>query len=246
MINTVLIEKDIGQLQTLANKIERFCPCLNIQGTASLPTKIPSFLIANKPNLIFANPEISVSDLRQQNDEALANTEIILVFNTNTNFSNIIHHQIAGYIFSPIQDDILIHVVERVRKVILEKIESKKNQLILEKLLKKPKVHELVGIPTIEGYEFVNTQEIIRCEGLRTYTLVITTDKTDIVSSYNIGQFTKLLTPYGFFSPHKSHLINLKYIKKYKREGTILLKDHSYVPVAKRRKSEFLKQMVHL
>ena len=76
-------------------------------------------------------------------------------------------------------------------------------------------------------------------------TRIITNTKTDIISSYNIGEFKKLLEPYGFFVTHKSHLINLTYVKHYRREGTIILKDNSSVPVSKRRKAIFLKQVIH-
>jgi two-component system LytT family response regulator len=113
-------------------------------------------------------------------------------------------------------------------------------------MLKEHKLNELIGIPTMEGYEFIMTNEVIRCEGLQKCTRVITTTKTDIVSSYNIGVFIKLLEPYNFFSPHKSHLINLLFIKRYLREGTIVLKDNSCVPVSKRRKSEFIGRVVHI
>ncbi len=115
-----------------------------------------------------------------------------------------------------------------------------------ENLLHERSTNDLIGIPTLEGFDFLFVREIIRCEGLQKCTRIVTTDKTDIVSSYNIGEFRKLLEPYNFFSPHKSHLINLAFIKKYRREGTIILRDNSYIPVSKRRKAEFLNQVIHL
>lgn len=115
-----------------------------------------------------------------------------------------------------------------------------------EKILNERVKNALVGIPNIEGFDFVFVKEIIRCEGLQKCTRIITTSKTDIISSYNIGEFRKLLEPYHFFSPHKSHLINLAFIKKYKREGTILLQDNSSIPVSKRKKNEFLELVIHL
>jgi two-component system LytT family response regulator len=49
-----------------------------------------------------------------------------------------------------------------------------------------------------------------------------------------------MLEPFGFFKPHKSHLINSRFIVKYFKEGTIVLKDGSTVPLAKRKKHEFI------
>lgn len=105
----------------------------------------------------------------------------------------------------------------------------------------------LIGIPTIEGLEFIATEKIIRCEGLQKCTLIITTEKSNIISSYNIGKFANLLEENGFFSCHRSHLINLQYVKKYTREGYIFFSANSKpVPLARRKRCEFLKEMRHL
>ena len=103
-----------------------------------------------------------------------------------------------------------------------------------------------IGIPTFEGYEFVSSEEIIRCEGLQKCSRIHFLGKPSLVSSYNIGEFEKLLKPYGFFSTHKSHLINLSCIRKYSRDGCLYMSDNSVVPVARRRKSAFLEQFAHI
>lgn len=106
---------------------------------------------------------------------------------------------------------------------------------------------KLIGIPTIEGLEFIDTDKIIRCEGLQKCTLIVTTEKTDIISSYNIGKFVDLLEENGFFHCHRSHLINLQYVKKYTREGYIFFSANSKpVPLARRKRSAFLGEMRHL
>ncbi len=106
---------------------------------------------------------------------------------------------------------------------------------------------KLIGIPTIEGMEFINTEKIIRCEGLQKCTLIVTLEKSDIISSYNIGRFAELLKKSGFFSCHRSHLINLQFVKKYTREGYIFFSvDSKPVPLARRKKCAFLSEMRHL
>lgn len=99
---------------------------------------------------------------------------------------------------------------------------------------------QLVGIPTMEGVEYLKIEQIIKCEGLQKCTRVVTTEQKNIVSSYNIGEFSKLLQPYNFFAPHRSFLINLNHIKKYSKEGLIYLTGQETAPLARRRKNEFL------
>lgn len=105
--------------------------------------------------------------------------------------------------------------------------------------------NNLIGIPTTQGIEFLKTDEIVRCEGLQRLTKVFT-EKSTIISSYNIGQFSKLLNTHGFFAPHKSHLINLQYLRSYYIDGTIVLRDGARVPLARRRKDFFLERLRHL
>lgn len=106
--------------------------------------------------------------------------------------------------------------------------------------------NNLIGIPTISGMEYYHTHQIIKCEGLLKCTKVSLLGQSTIVSSYNIGEFIKLLTPFGFYAPHKSHLINLQHVKKYLKEGTIILTDNNTVPVSRRRKAEFLTLIPHV
>ena len=103
-----------------------------------------------------------------------------------------------------------------------------------------------IGIATLEGIEFIRVEEVIRCEGLQRCTNVVVQNRKNMVSSYNLGEFIKLLENYGFYSPHRSHLINLSHVHRYDREGIILMTDQSAIPVSRRKKQEFLDQLKHL
>jgi two-component system LytT family response regulator len=105
---------------------------------------------------------------------------------------------------------------------------------------------KLIGIPTMAGMDFLYAYEIVRCEGLQKSTRIVSTRKTNMISAYNIGEFKKLLEEFGFFSCHKSHLINLMHVKKYTREGFVYLSDNIAIPLARRRRLEFLDQLRHL
>ncbi|MFZ2899160.1 MAG: LytTR family DNA-binding domain-containing protein [Saprospiraceae bacterium] len=106
-------------------------------------------------------------------------------------------------------------------------------------------VVNLIGIPTTNGMEFLKAKEIIRCEGMQRLTKVYTVDGV-IISSYNIGEFYRMLFPFGFFSPHKSHLINLQHLRSYRMDGVITLRDGSQAPLARRRREAFLERVRHL
>ena len=110
------------------------------------------------------------------------------------------------------------------------------------KMARKVCSNNMVGIPTTDGIDFMNPEDIVRCEGLQKHTLIVTVGY-EFISSYNIGEFIKILKPHGFFATHKSHLVNLKHIRKLNTEGSICMDDGSYVPLSRRRRRTFLEEV---
>jgi len=102
-----------------------------------------------------------------------------------------------------------------------------------------------ITLPTLTGLEFVALGNIIRCESDNTYTIFYLADKTRIVVSKSIGEYEAMLTDYHFFRIHQSHLINLRYVRSYKRGngGTITMEDNSVVDVSRRRKEQLISRL---
>jgi two-component system LytT family response regulator len=68
-------------------------------------------------------------------------------------------------------------------------------------------------------------------------------DGARLMVSKNLGEYEEMLSDYGFFRIHHSHLVNVDYISKYdkKNGGVLVLKDQSQVPVSLRKKNILLK-----
>ena len=102
---------------------------------------------------------------------------------------------------------------------------------------------ERLAIPTMEGLIFFEVNEIIHLEAQSNYTLIHFVNKTKMTVPKTLKEFEELLPEDIFFRVHHSHLINLKFIKRYIKGdgGQIELKNGKYVDVARRKKEEFLK-----
>lgn len=134
----------------------------------------------------------------------------------------------VGYLSKPFHPELLVLTVNNALRIIYSR-----------KYLSR-----LVAIPTSDGFEFIDPRKVIRCESLINCTrIVIDSPDKDLLSSYNIGEFRKLFHHREFYCPHKSHLINLNYVKKYRREGAVVMSNDPdvYIPVARGKKEEFLK-----
>jgi two-component system LytT family response regulator len=172
--------------------------------------------------------------------------EIIYTSNQSKDAIQAIRQDACGFILKPMNvSDIIVSVESAMRKL---------SDRIQQRLLGSSPAQEVValphkklmGIPTLDGIDFLYTHEIVRCEGLQKCTRIISTRKVNMISAYNIGEFRRMLEQHGFFSCHKSHLINLMHVKKFSREGYLFLIDNVAVPLARRKRFEFLDHLNHI
>lgn len=247
MISAIIINHSNDTQQIVEHYLTLYCPYIQIDGVANTLDQGRDLVHRFNPELLFFNPLMegaALINISQFN--ACCFFETILVADRIQDTSRGMEKDIAGRLQTPIRPEEFILAINSALYRILENRQSARQDGVIKNLYKAHCSREVVGIPTMEGYEFIEVRAIIRCEGLQKCTRVVTIDRTDIVSSYNLGEFVRLLGPFGFFSPHKSHLININMVRKYHREGTIYMQDGSHLPVARRRKDEFLQAINHL
>lgn len=97
-----------------------------------------------------------------------------------------------------------------------------------------------ISIPSYDGYVFLNISDIVRCQADINYTHIFTSDGKKQTVSKSLKHFEGLLSRYGFFRIHNSHLINLNYIKAYTRSGYVTLMDNTRLEVSVRRREAFV------
>ncbi|MBV6653380.1 MAG: response regulator transcription factor [Mameliella sp.] len=247
MIKAIIIEDEAHARLTLKSKLEEFCPEVSILGLAETPVEGKQLIETLKPELIFldiAMPGESGFDMLSKLDNL--NFEIIFVTGFNHYAINAIDFCAIGYILKPIDTGALVKAVHNASSRIRERRDNARILEFVQNMKQAGNAANKIGIPVEEGLEFVPTSEIIRCEGQNKLTRVVIAGQPPIISSYNIGEFVRLLSPYGFFQVHRSHLINLNRIIRYNREGQVTMEDESTVPVSKRRRSEFLQKLPRL
>jgi len=101
-----------------------------------------------------------------------------------------------------------------------------------------------VVLPCTETFEFIRLSEIIRCEGSHNNSRVYMTDGKVLLSTLTIGVFKKILPEVAFFCTHKSHVISIGHIRRYNKEGYVEMSDGSTVPVSRRTKDSFFRQII--
>jgi two-component system LytT family response regulator len=102
---------------------------------------------------------------------------------------------------------------------------------------------ELIAIKINCGFEYVSYSMIIRIEADLKHTLIyINNEERVILSEYSITDIELILPRTMFFRCHRSHIINLRYLKKFEKDShTLYLINNHIVSISKERVLDFLK-----
>ncbi len=246
-IKTIIVDDEQLPRLLLSEKVLNMFPELEVVGEANNAETAESLIREKNPELVFldiAMPGESGFDLIKKFPRP--EFEVIFVTGFDEYAIDAIQTCAIGYVLKPIDDEMLNNAVQNAIERIQEKKENFRIQFLLDNLMNPGSYQNRIGIPTTEGLDFISIQDILRCEGDQKYTNVYLISGEKMLSSYNIGEFKRLLEKFNFYPTHKSHLVNLNHISKYNREGTLIMVDGSSVPVAKRKKADFLKMLTRV
>jgi len=117
----------------------------------------------------------------------------------------------------------------------------KKLENLMNALAQSQKAQKL-PVPTLEEIMYVDIDNIMRMEADSNYTHIYLADKQKLTSSKTLKDYEQMLMGQKFFRVHKTHIINLGYVKKYiKGEGGyVVMADGKSVEVSRQKKAELL------
>ncbi|MBR9920978.1 MAG: response regulator transcription factor [Bacteroidetes bacterium] len=240
MIKALIIDDEDWAIQVLNRLLKRYFPEITEIQLASGPEEGLVLLESFKPNLLFLDvemPDMNGFDVLN----ALPQRPFDVIFTTAYNQYAIqaIKFSALDYLLKPIDLQELQLAVDRFKeKQQSNPVRDSLYDNLINNLKEGNVNHFKLAIPTQQGTTFYRPAEIIRCEGDRNYTHFHLTGNRNILSSLTLKNYEDLLADHGFLRVHKSHLINLNYVKSYSNAGTILLSDQSEVEVARRRRNE--------
>lgn len=247
MLKALFINPGNREPSAIDQILAQYCPEVRIEQQSYDLVRAQKIIEQGSPQLIILDIDsLNLQVFHFLNKLSQKEIEFIVLTNSKELAYEAIKFCATSYVLKPIDPFDFSIAIQNVKRRIRLREESEINRVLIKQLVMRFGGDDLIGIPTMEGLDFLRIKEIIRCKAMQRCTNIITTTKSSIVSSYNLGEFRKLLEPLGFFLPHKSHLININYVEKYCREGSILMSDGFSVPVARRRRSEFLGRVNHI
>lgn len=243
-MKALIIDDEKKARQVLHILIEENCPKITqifeaedlMSGVELIKTEAPSIVF-----LDIEMPEHSGLEILNFIEKEVYNFEII--FTTAYSEYAIQAFQLSAidYLLKPVRPS---QVKSAVEKAIAFLGNSEINQRLIElKSSLQDSNFKKIGLPMADGIKFVNFDDIILLKADGMYTTVILQNKSKIVVSKPLKHFVELLNKIPtFYKPHRSYLINLKYIQEYSKKdgGYIIMDNNESVSISKDKKEEFL------
>jgi len=246
MLTAIIIDDESKGRIALRQKLQDYCPMVEILGEASDGAEGIVLIEKLKPQILFLDIEMPRMDgfemLRQ-----IEHKDFHIIFTTAYDQYAIkaIKYAAFDYLLKPVDIEELKAAVDKAHQRTTQ-LTSKKLETLEHNLQSLQTLNKL-AIPTLEGYLFFDISHIIHLEAQSNYTAIYFTDYPKLIASRTLKDFEDLLPSEIFFRPHHSHIINLNYIKRYIKGdgGQIEMQNGNFVTVARRKKDEFLKTIGH-
>jgi two-component system LytT family response regulator len=242
-MKAIIVEDEKKGQEILSSLILKYCNGVEIIGMADNAEEAYLLIIKMKPDVVFLDIEMPKGNgfyLLEKFEKI--NFQIIFTTAYDNYAIKAIKYHALDYLLKPIDIDELKQAVENVKKAMLKPDNTKYIDFLTTRKLD---IENRLGLPVKDGILYVQVADIIRIESDGSYSTIYLSNSQKHVVSKNLKEYEDVLPVKEFFRVHKSHLINIKKVKKYVRQDGyfVEMEDGSQVEIARRKKDEFLQTM---
>ncbi len=237
-LSAILVDDELHGRENLKKIIETYCPEIGILGLAESVVKARKLVNDHNPDVVFLDINMPVLDGFDFLEEFDERNFMVVFVSAHEEFGiNAVKAGAVDYLLKPIN-------IKELKQTV-KKLLSIKNKVI--DIETSHETDKLV-IPESHGFNVLITDEIVRMEADGSYTTVFLIDGKKKVISRTLKDFEDSLPKELFFRIHKSHLINLKYIKDYSNlsGNLVTMTDGSRVELSRRKAPDFIQKIKSL
>jgi len=243
MIKAILVDDEEHCRESLSILLEEYCPQVQLLAACSSAKEALQAIETLKPSLVFLDiemPEMNGFEMLQQ----FKQLPFFVIFTTGYDQYAVkaFHFSALDYLMKPIDRHELIAAVNKLQQQqhhpLLEQF-----QLLLSQVQHKGDFKK-IALPTIEGFELINIEEIIRLEADSNYTQIFLKNKSRLTVCRALKDMEEQLQDFPhFMRVHHSYVVNLNEAKIYVRGegGYLIMNDGSTVNVSRSRKDALIK-----
>ena len=256
-LTAVIVDDEIMARENLRMMLEEYCPEINVLDGAENIVEAKEKILKLKPDVIFLDIRMPSGSEGFELLESIENKDFQVVFVTafkdyaiQALNANAIH-----YILKPIDIDDLQTAVQKLvdyhelisnnsenEKIYKESVSNLTDQMLRNSEQKR------ITLYHSKGFHIVDIQDILRLEASGNYTVFHFQNGKKYTDSKTLKFYDEILSQLGFFRIHKSHLINLSYLREYiSKDGhSARMSNEDLVPISRNRLSSFLTEVKKL
>lgn len=241
-IKSVIVEDEQAAREALKDYLAKYSPSVEvIREAVDCKSAIP-LLHELKPQLVFLDVEMpfgNAFDVLEGCRDIYFETIFVTAYSEYS--LRALNQSAAYYLLKPVSIEELILAVNKVQQHIVNREVFNRNKILVENLRESKPEKQQVILPTLDGFEVVKMEQIVRLQGNGNFTDIYLTDKSKKMVCRFLKYFSEIL-PFPFVRIHKSHIINLNCIKSYHKGsgGYVVLEDGTEIEVSPSYKENFL------
>lgn len=237
-LKAVIVEDESSSREILRNYLAKYCKTVDVLGEAASVKEANKILVQTKPDLVFLDVEMpfgNAFDLLDQLPDRSFETVFVTAYNSYA--LEALNNHAAYYLMKPINIDELIKAVSYVTEI-------KEKENILEDRILKSKMNSAEGkitLPQQDGFQVLNVSDILYCKADDNYTEIYLENKKLLVSK-TLKYFEEALANYPFARIHKSYLVNVNEVIKYRKGkgGSVIVSNGKELLVSASKKRQLL------
>lgn len=252
MVKVIIIDDEENSRDTLKGKLDLFCPEVEIAGEASNVKEGIECIQKHKPDAVFLDIKLageSGFDILEKiaGDDDL-NPDIVFITAHDEFAVKAIKFSALDYLLKPIDPEELVKAIRKIEKHKGIPRHATNLNVLVENIRQASDSPKKIVVPTSDGMHVLKISEIVRLESSSNYTTFHLRSEKSLLASKTLKEFDTMLQGYNFNRVHKSHLVNMNYLKRYVQTdgGYLILEDGSKIPVANRKKEQLLSILKNL
>lgn len=237
-LRAVIVEDEANSREILRNYLAKYCKKVTLLGEGATIEEGLQQIKEHDPDLVFLDVEMPFGNAFDLLDQIPDRTfETIFVTAYNQYAMDALNHHAAYYLMKPINIDDLIKAVDYVR-AIKEKEKALDGEVLQARSVK---AEGKITLPQQDGFQVLDVADIYFCKADDNYTEIYLERKKMVVSK-TLKYFEEALQPYSFARIHKSYLVNVAEVVKYKKGkgGSVVLSNGKELSVSASKKAELL------
>lgn len=241
MLQTIIVDDEKNARTNIINLVNTYCNNIKIIATAENVATGIQCINEHKPDLVLLDidmPDGTGFDLLSQ----LMPIDFMVIFITaySEHAVTALKYNALDFLQKPLDPEDFLLAINKASTNKTKEFENLKLENLLKEINNPQSLR--IALNTIDSIFFVNPDQIIRIEADSNYSTFFLNDNRKIMVCKPLKEYSDLLSNKGFFRSHQSHLINLAYLKEYKKKdgGCIVLSNNDIVPLSLRKKDKLM------